>query len=57
MRYLGFSVGKMSVTKAVISYKSSSGSPTDKPPIALPTASKEEITLADSCLRSLYVLP
>ena len=47
----------MAQTCSVISYNSSSGSPTDKPPIALPSAPKDAIVSADSVRKSLYVLP
>ena len=57
IKYLGFDLGNISVTKAVISYKSSSGSPTDNPPIALPMAFFEAIYSADSFRKSLNVLP
>ena len=57
IKYLGFSEGSMEQTKSVILYNSSSGSPTDSPPIAFPRELYEAIVSADSVLKSLYVLP
>ena len=47
IRYLGFSLGRISQTSSVISYMTSWGSPTDNPPMALPSLSCEEIISAD----------
>ena len=57
IRYRGFSIGRILQTKSVISYMSSTGSPTDNPPIAFPSLSNEAMVSADFVRRSLYVLP
>ena len=57
IKYLGLSKGKISQTVSVISYISSCGSPTDKPPIAFPKQFFDATNSADSFLKSVYVLP
>ena len=57
IKYLGLSFGKISVTSSVILYISSSGSPTESPPIAFPSAPASEITSAEIFLKSEYVEP
>ena len=53
IKYRGLSSGKISHTISVIAYNSSAGSPTERPPIALASASTEAINSADCFLKSL----
>ena len=53
IKYLGLSGGKIEQTKSETLYISSSGSPTDKPPIAYPLANLPETNSVDSFRRSL----
>ena len=47
IKYLGLSLGNTEQTISVISYIISCGSPTDNPPIAFPSLSKDAIFSAD----------
>ena len=53
IKYLGLSVGKIEQTSSETLYISSSGSPTDNPPIAYPLANLLETNSADFFLKSL----
>src|SRR4030095_3806879 len=52
IKYRGLSSGRLSQQRAHISYISSSGSPTLKPPIAFPTVFLEEMKSQDCFRRS-----
>src|SRR5690606_40891759 len=52
IKYRGLSSGKIPHTTSVIAYISSAGSPTERPPMALPSAPALAIYSADCILRS-----